>query len=282
MILIADSGSTKCDWVILGEDKKVVLKTTTQGINPRLLSTLQINTIIEGAKELYAIKNHVTKILFYGAGCARTQSQLMLEKLLLDFFPLAKVIVKEDLSAAVSGTTSLPGVVCILGTGSNCCYFDGVNIHVNQASLGFLVMDEGSGNYFGKQLLKAYFYKKMPSELQKKFEERFDVSLDLVLKNLYEIENPSAYLANFASFLIQNRLEPFISKIIKRGIAELFDNLIACYTKELKNNPLHFVGSIAYFLQEDILLEAKKRRIKIESFVKRPMDNIIANIDSIL
>ncbi|GGK34131.1 hypothetical protein GCM10007962_30700 [Yeosuana aromativorans] len=282
MILIADSGSTKCDWVVLGKDKRVILKTGTKGINPRLLSVYQICEILHENKELYRLKEDIKKVLFYGAGCAEGESKLNLIKILNDYFPNAKVLVEEDLTAAVRGTTSFPGVVCILGTGSNCCFYDGVDIHVHQASLGYVVMDEGSGNYFGKQLLRSYFYNKMPPELHKKFEKSFDVSLDLILKNLYETENPSAYLGNFASFLIHNRTEPFIVSIIEKGIVELFDTLIACYKKELENSPLHFVGSIAYYLQKEILLEAKKRHIKIRSFVKRPIDNIVANVNNIL
>lgn len=280
MILIADSGSTKSDWVVLGKNQEVVLKTKTIGINPQLLSISQIFEIVNGNENLKGLKNDIDRILFYGAGCASGESKLSVKKILINYFPNAKVNVEEDLTAAVHGTTSSPGVVCILGTGSNCCYFDGENIHMHQASLGYSIMDEGSGNFFGKQLLKAYFYNKMPSALHEKFKANFDLSLDIVLKSLYQEENPSAYLANFAKFLIQNRSEPFIAKIISIGIFELFDNLIMCYNKELESNPIYFVGSIAYYLQVEILKEAKKRHIKIGSFVKKPMDNIVANVNN--
>lgn len=281
MILVADSGSTKCDWVVLGRNQKESFKIQTKGINPRLLSANQIRKIIIGNIDLLGLKNNVSIVLFYGAGCASEKSKFILQDILKDYFPNAKVTIEEDLMAAVHGTTSSSGVVCILGTGSNCCYYDGEKIHVHQASLGYSVMDEGSGNYFGKKLLRAYFYNKMPSELQDKFETTFDLSLESVLKNLYEDENPSAYLANFAKFLIQNRCEPFVANIVNEGILELFDNLLSCYNEELKNNPLHFVGSIGYYLQEEILEEAKNRNIKISSFVQKPMDNIIRNISNI-
>ena len=173
------------------------------------------------------------------------------------------------------GTISKPGVVCILGTGSNCCYYDGTEINVKQASLGYSVMDEGSGNYFGKKILNAYFYNKLPKDLHKKFESSFDLSLESVLNGLYENENPSAFLASFAVFLIENKSEKFIRNIIKTGLKELFSNLIMCYKEELETKQLHFVGSIAYYLQEEIIEEAKNRSINVKSFVKSPIDNII-------
>ena len=282
MILIADSGSTKCDWIVINSNKKKVAKIATIGINPRLLSLKEINNIITSSKELGAYKNKIETILFYGAGCASKDSRNNLKQLLFKYFDTAKKItVEEDLKAAVYGTTKEPGVICILGTGSNCCYFDGKNIIVKQASLGYSVMDEGSGNYLGKKLLNAYFYNKMPLDLKKKFEEKYNLELDTILNGLYEQENPSAFLASFASFVIKNQSNQFISTIIDKSLEELFDNLIMCYKDELYTKPLHFVGSIAYFLQVKIIKEAKKRNIRVRSFISKPIDNIIINIDYI-
>lgn len=282
MILIADSGTTKCDWVVIGKNQKIILKTRTKGINPRLLNMQQINTILNCDKELNHIKDSIKKVLFYGAGCGSDEAKLSLRKVLGTFFSNSRIIVEEDLTAAVYGTTLAPGVVCILGTGSNCCFFDGTNIHIHQSSLGYAVMDEGSGNYFGRQLLRSYFYNLMPLELKNRFQERYDLSHETVLKNLYEIENPSAYLASFASFLIENLSEPFMMTTAKKGINDLFENLLMCYHKELKENPIHFVGSIAYYLQKEISQEALKRNYTVGSFVQRPMDMILKNIDPIL
>lgn len=282
MILVADSGSTKCDWVVVDEKNNIILKDATKGINPRLLNSTQIDTILNSSEALSKLKSSICKVHFYGAGCGREDSQSMLLEILKVFFTNARINIKEDLYAAVHGTTNQPGVVCILGTGSNCCYYDGRDIHVHQSSLGYLIMDEGSGNYFGKQLLNAYFYKKMPKDIRKQFEEKYNLSIDFVLKNLYEEENPSAYLAKYSYFLIENRSNLFIKEIISTGVKDLFNNLISCYKKELQNCPLHFVGSIAYYLQDEILKEANERRIRIRSFVKSPIDNIIEKINTII
>ena len=282
MILIADSGSTKCDWIVINSNKKKVAKIATIGINPRLLSLKEINNIITSSKELGAYKNKIETILFYGAGCASKDSRNNLKQLLFKYFDTAKKItVEEDLKAAVYGTTKEPGVICILGTGSNCCYFDGKNIIVKQASLGYSVMDEGSGNYLGKKLLNAYFYNKMPLDLKTKFEEEYNLTLDVILNGLYEKENPSAFLASFAKFVIENQSNEFIDAIIDKSLNELFDNLIMCYEEELFTKPLHFVGSIAYYLQTKIIKEAEKRNIRVSSFISKPIDNIIMNINKI-
>lgn len=282
LIIIADSGSTKCDWVIVDKKKKKVAKISTKGINPILTSLEEIDTIINSNKELELFRDKIDRVLFYGAGCATEDSKNSIKGILQkNFFEAKRVIVEEDLSAAVYGTTKEPGVICILGTGSNCCYFDGREIHVKQVSLGYSVMDEGSGNYLGRKLLNAFFYNKMPLELHKKFEKKYDLSLDSILKGLYEKENPSAFLASFASFVIENQSEEFMNTIIEKSLIELFDNLIMCYEEEITTKPLHFVGSIAYYLQTKIIKEAEKRNIWIRSFVRRPIDNIILNFNVI-
>lgn len=157
MILIADSGSTKCDWMLIDANKNIKRKIRTQGLNPLLLNTSQIKDVLYQSKDLANINLKIKTVLFYGAGCGAYNTKAPLLQLFSTFFPNAKVLIEEDLIAAVHGSTKEPAVVCILGTGSNCCFFDGNRIHTKQASLGYMVMDECSGNYFGKKLLNTYF-----------------------------------------------------------------------------------------------------------------------------
>jgi N-acetylglucosamine kinase-like BadF-type ATPase len=276
MILIADSGSTKCDWVLLDNNKQIA-NIKTRGINPKLLSIEEIGNILQDSKELKLYKNKIKNIFFYGAGCATKIAKDKIKNVCLNFFKTNSIQIEEDLNAAVYGTTKIAGVVCILGTGSNCCFFDGEEIHIKQMSLGYSVMDEASGNYFGRILLNSYYYNKMPLDIKNAFENKYELSLESTLKGLYESENPSAFLAQFASFIIENKSNTFISSIIDKGITELFDNLIMCYKDELDNYPIHFVGSIAFFLQNKIIKEAEKRSIRVKSFVKSPISNIITN-----
>lgn len=275
MILIADSGSTKCDWVVVDRNENVILKVRTEGLNPRLLSIAQICEILCRSKKLFEVKESINKVFFYGAGCADSQSRSNLMKMFSDYFSNAIITIEEDLTAAVHATTEKPGIICIMGTGSNSCYFDGTEIDRRLVSLGFILMDDGSGNYYGKELLRAYFYGKMTEHLQGKFSKAFNIKEEVVLENIYKKQNVSQYLAQYAQFIIENRYDPFIREMIRKGIYKFFENLVSPYHKELETVPLHFVGSIAYFLQEDILLEATKRGYRVDSFVRAPIDNLV-------
>lgn len=177
--------------------------------------------------------------------------------------------------AAVMATTTEPAVVCILGTGSNCCYFDGKNIHLKTPSLGYILMDEGSGNYFGKKLLQAYYYEQMPHNLRALFENQFDLKEKEIIKSLYKYDTPNKYLASFAPFLFENKTHPFCQKMIYEGMKTFVENHVLKYRDTLKHVPIHFVGSIAYYAQDFIKQALQERGIKSAKFVKSPIDNII-------
>lgn len=278
MILIAESGSTKCDWVLLDPSNKTPKRIRTKGLNPAILKNKELKKIITDNLELSEYKNQVTAIYFFGAGCNTPKSNNNVQLVLNDCFKKATSVVDEDTMAAVNATTKIPAVVCILGTGSNCCYFNGKTIHSKAPSLGFLVMDEGSGNYFGKELLKAYYYKQMPEELRVSFEKQFNLKEKKVLKKLYQSKTPNKYLAGFAIFLFENIDHSFMKKILNEGMDKFIENHILQYSKELETTPLHFVGSIAYYAKEYIENQLHKRGLKGASYVQRPIDNLIKRI----
>ena len=154
MILIADGGSTKADWIALDENNNEVFRVRTLGLNPAVSPTEELTNRIVNMFQLINIKEEVSHIYFYGAGCGTPKSSLVLKKVMENIFVNATVSVAEDMLAAVyaaAGTS--PAMVCILGTGSNSCYFDGERMHMKVASLGYVLMDEASGNYFGKRLV---------------------------------------------------------------------------------------------------------------------------------
>ena len=172
MILITDGGSTKCDWILLDQKGDVVLKTRTKGLNPAVVPEENIRERILANQDLLPFVTKITVVDFFGAGCGTKTPIRLLTRILSEIFPSAKVSVNEDMVAAVYAATTKPGIVCILGTGSNSCYFDGTRIHNGIESLGYSLMDEASGNYFGKRLIRDYFYKKMPSQLALEFENK--------------------------------------------------------------------------------------------------------------
>ena len=278
MLLIADSGSTKCDWVLYKNDNQTPVRIRTKGLNPAILSKKKLKKVIFNNSELTQYKDDVQSIHFFGAGCGTPKSQEKINNVLTSFFKGATANTNEDIMAAVYATTNTPAVVCILGTGSNCCFYDGDTVHLKTPSLGYIVMDEGSGNYFGKALLKAYFYKNMPDELRFSFEKHFNLDEKNIIKNLYQSATPNKYLAEFARFLFENEEHPFIQKIIIEGMDLFIENHILLYAEELKTVPLHFVGSIAYHARKYMDIALHKKGLKAGSYIRRPIDNLIHHI----
>tara|TARA_R110002049_G_scaffold2557_1_gene18949 strand:- start:1554 stop:2435 length:882 start_codon:yes stop_codon:yes gene_type:complete len=283
MILITDGGSTKCDWILLDENGTIALKTRTAGLNPAVVPPDELKSRITANSDLAAIFNKTTVLDFYGAGCGTATPVKILEDVLIELFPKAEISVNEDTVAAVYAATTAPGIVCILGTGSNSCYFDGKEIHMSVASLGYTLMDEASGNYFGKRLIRDYFYKKMPEVLSKEFEKRFVLDPDEIKLNLYKKPNPNMYLASFAEFIFnpsENRpssaqdINGYFYKLISEGMLKFIEYRILCY-KEAQHVPIHFIGSIAHF-SEDIIRDCMKPyHLELGSIIRRPIDGLI-------
>lgn len=275
MVLIADGGSTKCDWIMLNLQGEVLLKTRTKGLNPAVFKTEVLENRLRENEELAKIKGKVTHIGFYGAGCGTKTPLASLKNLLQFYFPNATVNVEEDMVAACYAVTTKPGIVCILGTGSNSCYFDGENLKIGIASLGFILMDEASGNYFGKRLIRDYYYGKMPIALAKEFESRFNLDADEIKRNLYKEENPNAYLAHFAEFVFTStEVNDYFYKLISEGMARFIENRVLCF-KEAHNVPVHFVGSIAHFSEEIIENTMKSYNLELGNIVRHPIDGLI-------
>lgn len=274
MILIADGGSTKADWILLDTNGKQIFKTRTEGLNPEIADEKLLKSGIEKNEELLNCKEKVTQVFFYGAGCGTESATLLLKSVFELVFTNAFIEVKEDTYAATYAVTSEPGMVCILGTGSNSSYFDGKNVEVRIPSLGYILMDEASGNYFGKKLIRDYYYHKMPKSIAKKFETQFNLDADVIKNSIYKKEHPNAYLAHFAEFIFKNDPNPYFNKILHKGIKEFFKNRVITF-EESKTVPVHFVGSISFFAQDIIALVAKYYMVELGNIVRRPIDGLI-------
>ena len=204
MRLIVDSGSTKADWIAINEEGKVLFTTQTLGLNPEILDGDEIIERLNDRFDILQNKKEVTHLFFYGAGCGTDRMKISLSQIFQEYFPNAIISVEEDTYAAVYATTPKgeKAIVSILGTGSNCSYFDGKELHQKVQSLGYIVMDDCSGNVFGKELIRKYYFNKMPKELALQFEKDYDVDPDAIKSKLYKEANPNAYLATYAKFLI--------------------------------------------------------------------------------
>ena len=275
MILVADSGSTKCDWILYNNKESNPLKIRTKGLNPAVLNKKNFLKIVASSKELESIKDRVQEIKFFGAGCGSKTNQQKVNEILTSYFTNAKCTTKEDTMAAVLATTKEPAVVCILGTGSNCCYFDGQNIHMKTPALGYLLMDEASGNYFGKELLKSYYYLTMPKELASLFNTEYSLNEKDVLKGLYQSKRPNKYLAGFAPFLFKYQEHKFINDLLLNSFRTFVNHHVLKHREALKHVPVHFVGSIAFYGQKQIKQVLAERGITGGVFIKNPLDHIV-------
>ena len=274
MILIADGGSTKADWILLDKEGIQVLKTRTEGLNPAVFKADLLKKRIEDNQDLVKYKAKVTNVYFYGAGCGTERPTQLLKSLFESFFVNATIEVKEDTYAAAYAVTTKPGLVCILGTGSNSCYFDGENVDVRIPSLGYILMDEASGNYFGKKLIRDYYYHKMPKEIAEKFETQYNLDADVVKRNLYKKDNPNTYLAHFAEFIFKNDRNAYFNKVLHKGVKDFFKNRVLPF-EESNKVPVHFVGSIAYFASDIIADVARYHMVELGNIVRRPIDGLI-------
>lgn len=277
MRLIVDSGSTKADWIAIDDEGKVLFTTQTLGLNPETLDSSEIVKRLNDRFDILQNKNEATHLFFYGAGCGTDRMKIALSQVFQAYFPNAIISVEEDTYAAVYATTpkGQEAIVSILGTGSNCSYFDGKELHQKVQSLGYIVMDDCSGNVFGKELIRKYYFNKMPKELAQQFEKEYDLDPDFIKNKLYKEPNPNAYLATFAKFLIQHKDSEFCKKIILKGMKSFVKNYIRQFDN-CKEVPVHFVGSIAFYLKDELQQTFDKYELQLGNVLRRPIDGLIA------
>ena len=276
MILIVDSGSTKTDWIALDKNGVELFSTQTLGLNPQMLSDEILNERIKNNFDIYKNRKNVEKLFFYGAGCGIESSQNRILKVFKSIFIKSEFDIKEDTYAAVYSVVDLgtPSIVNIIGTGSNCSYYDGEKVIQKVDSLGYVLMDYASGNYYGKYLIRAYYFNKMPEKLRKEFAENYDLTPNTIKNKLYREENPNTYLATFARFLIENKSNEYFKEIIFKGLERFIDYQILQYD-DFSKVDIHYVGSIAYYLRDEITKIGKKYNLKTGKFIQRPIIGLV-------
>ena len=221
MILICDCGSTKAEWVVLN-GKNVVKRFITNGFNPNFTENETIKNIIVEAKDIID-NQEVNKIVFYGTGCGSESNQNKVAMIFAMIFKINDIEVYPDsLGACHALFGKNAGVACILGTGSNACVYDGEKITESIASLGFMIGDEGSGCHIGKRIVHDYFLGIMPEDIRNKFDEKYHLDREMFLKRVYQGEQPSRFLAEFAKFAAEN----IENQYVKDVVVECFDEFI--------------------------------------------------------
>lgn len=275
MIAIVDGGSTKCDWVILENSGKISQKTESIGFNPNIINADLIPQEIEKNPHLFLIKNQLDYIYFYGSGCGTVENALFVETQLQKVFPYAKVTVKEDLTAAAyAAYNGKPAIVCILGTGSNSCYFDGESIRRDLPSLGFLIGDEGSGNALGKHLVRRFFMKKLPQDLHQEFVETYHLTIEDAIKNMYHNPRANAYLAEFNKFVVQRKQHPYFQNMVFDEMKNFFEYQVLPY-EEAREAEINFIGSIAYYYEDILRAAAAELNLTVGHIVQKPIESLV-------
>jgi len=272
-ILIADSGSTKCEWCLLYDGKKK--KVDTQGISPYFLDAAGIGRVMSQELVPALKKWEVDEVYYYGTGCKDPENQKIVKKAIRGIFRGAKVNVTHDLMGAAVALCGLEkGVACILGTGSNSCYFDGKKIVKNSPGLGYVLGDEGSGAYLGKKVLQYYLYNTFDEELRYKFDAKYTTNGKEILAAVYKQPLPNRYLASFTLFLVENRGHYMVENIIEDGLNDFFFNHLCKYRESWKL-PIHFVGGVAYGFRDVVKDLCSTYEFELGSILQKPMDGLI-------
>lgn len=276
MILVVDSGSTKTDWIAVNSKGETLFSTQTLGLNPQVLSSAILKERIINNFDLYQNRKEVTHLYFYGAGCGVDSPQKRIRRVFDEIFINSKIVIKEDTYAAVYAAADMgeKSIVCILGTGSNCTYFDGKEIEQRVTSLGYILMDEASGNFYGKQLIRSYYFKTMSEDLAKEFEQEYDLTPDTIKENIYRRENPNTYLATFSRFLIKHKKNEVFQGIISKGLERFINHQILQF-ENAKDIPIHFIGSISFYLKEEIEKALALKGLTMGRIVQRPIDELV-------
>jgi len=272
-ILIADSGSTKCEWCLLNNGKKK--KVITKGISPYFLNADEIVALLQKELLIKLKQNTIKKIFFYGTGLKDNNNKRILHTSLQKTFTNAYIEVQTDLlGAARALCKDEKGIACILGTGCNSCYYNGKKVIKNSPGLGYVLGDEGSGAYLGKKVLQHYLYKTFDEELMFAFDKKYNINANEILNHVYQQPQPNRYLASFAMFLAENRNHYIIENIIEDGLNDFFFTHLRKY-HESWLYPIHFTGSIAYGFKDVIASLCNSYEMELGNVIKQPIDGLI-------
>jgi len=275
MIIIADSGSTKCDWMLIDKKRKKAGEFSTMGFNPFFHTTREIFDVLNDHDEMQKIVDEVTYVYYFGAGCSSEKRKKVVRDAMQLVFRNADVTVEHDmLGAALATCGKESGIACILGTGSNAAYFDGKKLQDDVHALGYILGDEGGGSYLGKKLLADFLYGNLPPQMHDKLKEEYQLDKESIFEQVYFKPHANVYLASFARFLSSNQENYYIRRLVKQGLLEFLD-IHVCRFENYREVPVHFVGSIAYFFDEILEENCERRGITRGKIMKQPVEGLV-------
>ena len=273
-VLIADSGSTKCDWLAITEHGQELHEFHTMGFNPYFHDADLVEREMKGNTQAMSMADSVDRVYFYGAGSSSPELCEVIAEGLRRVFVHAEVHVGHDLDGAAYSTyTGEPAVTCILGTGSNSCMFDGDTVTEKVPALGYILGDEGSGSWFGKKLLASFLYRALPQAIHDDFEEHYGLNKMAITKKVYQEPDANVFLASFMTFLGRHKSDPFVEQWLNEGFKAFLDVHVACF-EGASGMPIHFVGSVAYYFQDALKRACKERGYRVGNIIKKPIDGL--------
>ncbi len=273
MILIADAGATKIQWVVVHEGKSSD-PIETVGFNPYFMNPDILKNAVEKDLVPYINPEYIKNIFYYGAGCSTVQKCGVVEDVLKEIFVQADFEIHHDLLGAARALFGdQEGIACILGTGSNSCLYDGRDIKENVTSLGYLFGDEGSGAYLGKLWLTEYLRGRAPQHLKAAFDARFGYSLENILDSVYSKPHPNRFLANFSRFIGEHRDDAFMKELIRRNFRDFFSEQVTKYSG-YHNKSLGVVGSVGYHFREIFESVAAEYGMSVGKCIQSPIDGL--------
>lgn len=273
MLIIVDSGSTKADWQIIHANGSRELH-TTMGFNPFFVDENRIESELRKDFTQKVAVKEATQVYFYGAGCSDKMRCDTIKHGLERIFPNAKVTVDHDLLASARAACgSKAGIACIIGTGSNTCLYDGNIIIDNVTNLGYLLGDEGSGSHLGKLLIRAYFYRELPDDVEAMFVAEYGTDKRAFLNEIYG-DSPNVYLSSFATFFSKHRDNFYIQKLVAEAFTELIHRHILKYN-DCHKLPICFVGSIAHYFADILKICLEEHELQLGTIIKKPIDSLV-------
>lgn len=273
MKLIADSGSTTTDWALVQETEVRYFK--TEGISPYFHSDQQIQAILHDQLKSLCKEAFPADIHFYGTGCASASNANRIKSSLSVLFPASNITVEHDLLGAARALCGRsPAIACILGTGSNSCAYDGHHITENRPGLGYILGDEGSGAYLGKQLVARYLYGDLSKALAERFSTCYGLNKEMVLDRVYRQPLANRFLAGFAPFLSQNRGDEEVEQILRESFGAFVNGHIARY-EHSRSLPVHATGSIAAAFSDVFINTLTEAGLQAGQVMKTPVDGLV-------
>jgi len=280
MIAVVYSGSNYADWRLADKDL-VIASFKTAGINPYLNDEKSIIQLLSKNINLIHHAEEVKKIYFFGAGASSPDLKATVHNALSAFFKFGKVTVEHDISAAaIACCKNSPGIIGIIGSGSNAGWYDGRKVKPNNFGLGYILADEGSANWLGRQLLKSFMNETLPENTRKKFIKKYDFDRKSLLEKVYRQKQPALFLSSFADFFVDNKDDQYVKTTVRNG----FDKLLKTYLLPLHDEHpeafLYFAGSVAASFQAHLYEAAADANLKIANVIKEPINNLLTYYSS--